>query len=289
MIDVRGNGGGYIIAAEFLLQLLTPRRINPEPVQLINTPVTLELTAEVDWMGDWHDSLLQGVSTGAKYSRGIPLSPPDIVNSVGQVYHGPVVLITDAFCYSACDMFAAGFQDHEIGTILGVDNATGAGGANVLGHEDLRQDWEEGPLRQLPADAGMRVSLRRTLRVGDQVGQPIEDLGVKPDVLVDMTEDDLLFGNRDLQNKAGEILAEGTQRRLGAEVVDIVGSTVTLELTTLNIPEVDIYVDDRPQDSAETPDGTTTVAVELPADGGTVRLEGFENGNLVGARQLTFN
>jgi hypothetical protein len=28
---VPGNGGGYIIAAEFLLQLLTPKQITPEP------------------------------------------------------------------------------------------------------------------------------------------------------------------------------------------------------------------------------------------------------------------
>jgi len=34
-------------------------------------------------------------------------------------------------CYSTTDMFAAGFKDHGIGKILGVDNDTGAGGANV--------------------------------------------------------------------------------------------------------------------------------------------------------------
>jgi C-terminal processing protease CtpA/Prc len=289
IIDVRGNGGGYIIAAEFLLQLLTPKRIEPEPVQFINTPATLELTAQVPSMGEWHDSLLQGVRTGAQYSRGVPLSQPDLVNSVGQVYHGPVVLITDAFCYSACDMFAAGFQDHKIGTILGVDNATGAGGANVLTHEDLRQDWTAGPLKQLPIGAGMRVSLRRTLRVGDRVGQPIEDLGVEPDELVTMTKDDLLIGNQDLQNEAGKILAKGTPRSLSLEVVNIAGSTATLKLTTLNIPEVDTYVNGRPQGSTKTPDGTTTFTLQLPAGGGIVRLEGFEKGSLVGARQLRFN
>jgi C-terminal processing protease CtpA/Prc len=289
MIDVRGNGGGYIIAAEFLLQLLTPRRIEPEPVQFINTPVTVDLTAKVDSMREWHDSLHQGVRTGAQYSRGIPLSPPDLVNAVGQVYHGPVVLITDAFCYSACDMFAAGFQDHKIGAILGVDNATGAGGANVLDHEALRQDWTGGPLSKLPANAGMRVSLRRTLRVGDRVGQPVEDLGVEPDERVQMTKDDLLCGNRDLQNKAGEILAKGKPRRLGAEVESVAGSTATLKLTTLHIPEVDIYVDDRPQGSAATPDGTTTLTAQIPAGGATVRLQGFENGILVGSRLLKLN
>jgi hypothetical protein len=288
IIDVRGNGGGYIIAAEALLQFLTPKRIEAEPVQFINTPLTLKLTADVSWMGEWHDSLLQGVETGATYSRGIPLSLPNEVNSIGQVYHGPVVLITDAFCYSACDMFAAGFQDHEIGKIVGVDTATGAGGANVLDHESLRESWSSGPLRQLPGETGMRVSLRRTLRVGDHVGQPIEDLGVEPDVLVRMKKDDLLFGNRELQRKVAEILAEGTARRFGVGVVNTEGWTVTLELTTLNVPEVDLYVNGRPHGSTETPDGTTTLTVEIPVGGGTVRLEGFEDGSLVGARQLNF-
>ncbi len=34
-------------------------------------------------------------------------------------------------CYSTTDIFAAGFQDNEIGKVLGVDESTGAGGANV--------------------------------------------------------------------------------------------------------------------------------------------------------------
>lgn len=122
----------------------------------------------------------QAVETAAQYSTAIPLSPAESVNSVGQLYHGPVVLVTDALCYSACDMFAAGFADHDIGEIFGVDANTGAGGGHVLEHVQLRTAWSGGPLRPLPAGAGMRVSLRRTLRVGASAGQPVEDLGVRP-------------------------------------------------------------------------------------------------------------
>ena len=57
--------------------------------------------------------------------RSGPLALPGTVqakiryrNLVGQRYFGPVVLITDARCYSATDIFAAGFADHEIGPIL---------------------------------------------------------------------------------------------------------------------------------------------------------------------------
>lgn len=287
ILDVRGNGGGFIIAAEFLLQFLTPRRIAPEPSQFINTPATLDLTKRVPSMRPWHDSIKQATETGAQYSTAIPLSDPELVNIVGQVYHGPVVLITDAFCYSACDMFAGGFKDHEIGTIIGIDAATGAGGANVLGHGDLLSDWTGGPLEPLPGGADMRVSLRRTLRVGARSGQPVEDLGVEPDILYEMTRDDLLQGNRDLLDKAGEVLAAGTVRELRAEIAGGQGRDVEIDLTTRSVPSTDVYVNGRPQSSHPTPDGTTRITVRLPPSGsGTVRFEGFAGGKLVAARQL---
>ena len=42
-IDVRGNGGGLIYAAEQLLQVLTPRPIEPEPAQFVNTVLNLKI------------------------------------------------------------------------------------------------------------------------------------------------------------------------------------------------------------------------------------------------------
>lgn len=290
IVDVRGNGGGYVIAAEFLLQFLTPRRIEPEPSQFVNTPATLDLCSKIADMAAWRASIGQAIETGAQFSTGIPLSEPELVNAVGQLYHGPVVLITDALCYSACDMFAAGFADHEIGTILGVDANTGAGGANVLDHQELRAEWTDGPLEPLPAGAGMRVSLRRTLRVGAAAGQPVEDLGIHPQDIHDMTRDDLLQGNRDLLDHAGRILADGTVRELDAMVASVSGRDLQLDVTTRSITSIDVYVNGRPQGpgGTSTPDGVTTVPVRLPPSGkGTVRLEGFFGGKLVAARQLS--
>ena len=56
ILDVRGNGVGYVIAAEFILQFLTPRRVAPEPTQFINTAATLELTRKDAGMAEWKDS-----------------------------------------------------------------------------------------------------------------------------------------------------------------------------------------------------------------------------------------
>ena len=129
IIDVRGNGGGIILAGEQLLQLLTPAVIEPERMQFINTPLNLSIVRRHSPspfsgfdLSPWLDSMEEAVRTGATYSRAFPITPPADANEIGQRYHGPVVLITDALCYSTTDIFAAGFQDHEIGVIIGIDN-----------------------------------------------------------------------------------------------------------------------------------------------------------------------
>ncbi len=287
ILDVRGNGGGFVIAAEFLLQFFTPRRIQPEPMQLISTDGTADLCANIDDLNDWRGSIDQSVETGAQYSSALPLYAPDVVNSVGQLYHGPVVLITDALCYSATDMFAAGFQDHEIGTVLGIDDATGAGGANVWTQQTLIDEWPEGPFRALPAGAQFRVALRRSLRIGKRWGEPVEDLGVAPDERYRMTSRDLLEANADLMERAGEILARGTPRRLDVEVGARTSAKVELRLRTDALTGIDVYVNQRPAKSTAVTGRARTVSVPVPSTGpAVIRVEGFDGDTLVAARTL---
>ena len=293
ILDVRGNGGGYVYVSESLLQFLTPRRIQPEPTQFINTPVTAELCAKVKDLNAWSDSINASIETGAQYSSAIPLygdDSEDAVNEFGQLYYGPVVLVTDALCYSATDFFAAGFQDHQIGTVLGVDDNTGAGGANVWDFATLLADWSDGPFKPLPGGAQFRVALRRSLRVGKRWGgQAVEDLGIIPDVRYRMTRRDLLEGNADLMEKAGELLAQGTPRTLEVTVTSHDGSAAALEVTTAALTSLDVYVNGRPAATQKVLDGINTVTV--PLDGATtpvsVRIEGFDNETLVAADTLT--
>jgi hypothetical protein len=293
ILDVRGNGGGHIFASEFTLQTLTPRHITPEPVQFIATPLNLHIVAKhkdnpagID-LGPWFTSLDQATETGATFSQTVPITPEGEANSIGQVYEGPVVLVTDARCYSATDIFAAGFQDHEIGPVLGVDDNTGAGGANVWTHGLLKQLLElpapdaNSPYKALPGQANMRVAIRRTLRVGAQSGTPLEDLGVVPNVRHRMTRDDLLAGNKDLLDRAGALLAEMPVRRLdvAAELED---GNLRIDLTTANVDRADIYVDGRPRASVDTP---TSEPVNVPtaSQAAVIRAEGFADGKLVAA------
>src|SRR4029077_10961424 len=149
-------------------QLLTPGPIYPEPFHLVNTSVTLDMATSNVWLGEWKDSIAQGIETGSAFSQGFPLTPPESCNDIGQVYQGPVVLITDALCYSTTDIFAAGFQDHEIGTIIGTHSNTGAGGANVWDHQQVLEGLTfslQKPFQPLPRGAGMRVAARRSTRL----------------------------------------------------------------------------------------------------------------------------
>ena len=295
ILDVRGNGGGYVYVAEALLQFFTPRRIQPEPTQFISSPVTAALCEKVKDLSAWSDSISESIETGALYSAAIPLYGDDsdeAVNETGQLYHGPVVLVTDALCYSATDTFAAGFQDHQIGTVLGADDNTGAGGANVWELTAIMADWPDGPFKPLPVGARFRVALRRTLRVGKRWGgQPVEDLGIIPDVRYQMTRRDLLDNNADLMEKAGELLAQGTPRTLDVTVTSSDNSAAQLAVETAALTSLDIYVDGRPVTTAvRVLDGINTVTVPLIGPGPvSVRIDGFDGAALVAAATVPLN
>ena len=290
IIDVRGNGGGIVWAGERLLQLLTPRRVIPEPAQFINSALNLQLCERHDFLQDWVHSIQQAVRSGATFSSAFPITPADVANDIGQIYHGPVVLITDGLCYSTTDIFAAGFQDHKIGPILGVDGNTGAGGANVFSHSDIVEFFfpptdKGSPYRKLPNGANMRVAIRRTLRVNDRAGDPVEDFGVIPDARHFMTRNDLLNRNVDLINEAGKILTGLPVRRLDVLASTDADGQLLLDVTTQGVTRLDIYIDQRPFGSVDVGDGPTELTVATKS-ASSVRLEGFSEDELVASRLL---
>lgn len=219
IVDIRNNGGGHIWASEYILQTLTNKRITPQNAQFINSTLAesickihspsslipnLDLTA-------WYDTLKEIKNTGTAFSIAYPITPAKQLTRFRSRKKYQVVLITDALCYSASDIFAAGFQDEKIGKILGVHKNTGAGGANVWTHSllyHLTKD-ENGfsqYFKPLQYGADMRVAVRRTLRNGSNGGIPLEDLGIVPDEIHHMTKDDLMRQNKDLISHACKLL-----------------------------------------------------------------------------------
>jgi len=211
IIDIRDTPGRKIEAAERILQTLTGERITPEPFQFRNTDLNLRICMkggdDEDDFRRWIPSIRAGLQNGKDYSDGFPKTDPALCNSVGRRYRGPVVLITSATTYSSADIFAAGFQDHKIGPVLGIHPTTGGGGANSTVHSDLEGlGLTNSPYAPLPQLAELRLALRRSLRVRGNEGVVLEDAGVKADVRHDVTRDDVLHGYPDMIQKAISLL-----------------------------------------------------------------------------------
>src|SRR5262249_43377998 len=152
-------------------------------------------------------------------SQSLSLLPPEAYNDIGQKYQGPVVLITDALCYSTTDIFAAGFQDNQIGKVLGVDETTGAGGANVWEYSLIAKlVGRRGQFpKSLLSQASLRFAARGATRIGRASGLPLEGFGVRPDELHEFTRNDVLRRNVDLIRHAAAMLAGMPKQRLTAE------------------------------------------------------------------------
>ncbi|QSQ19093.1 hypothetical protein JY651_27500 [Pyxidicoccus parkwayensis] len=209
IIDVRGNPGGSIPAGERLLQFFTASRIEPEPFSFRCTDLTRELSESVEQWARWRPSLRAGAATDELFSEGFPLTPVAQANDVGRIYKGPVVLLCDALSYSATDVFIAGFMDHHLGKVIGVDTHTGGGGSSMGSHQQLVRELgpaSGGLLKPLARGAGLRVALLRSTRVGAQRGIPLEGWGVEVDVPYRYTREDVLHGDVDLLNRAGQVL-----------------------------------------------------------------------------------
>lgn len=284
ILDVRGNRGGLIHAGERLLQLLTPRPVDPCRFHFVNSTRTEQITRRRGFTG-WHTSVAQSVETGAEYSQGLPLLPLAFYNDIGQKYQGPVVLVTDALCYSTTDIFAAGFQDNAIGPILGVDENTGAGGANVWEYPLIAQLLRRSG--RLPKKASLRFAVRRATRIGKATGLPLEDLGVAPDYIHEFTRADVLERNVDLIHHAARLLGQLPRQRLTATQVD----AASVRIDSSNVECVDLFLQGRPFSSHKIRRATQDAAsVTLPIPPGRsrrlLRVEGIRDGKLVAATRL---
>jgi C-terminal processing protease CtpA/Prc len=204
-IDVRGNPGGDIRAAEGLLQMLASEPLERERMQFLNTPDAGDLaTAFARAEGDeerFQANLAEAFATGAPYisSPTTRLRRDDPPVDEERAFHGEVVLIVDALTYSAGDVFAAGWQDNEIGRIVGTARRTGGGGGNGWTYDMIRELAGSELLRPVPYGATFDLAIRRMLRVGERAGVGLEDAGVDVGGEVhEMTLADVLGRNDDL-------------------------------------------------------------------------------------------
>jgi hypothetical protein len=289
IIDLRANPGGLIWAAERMLQLFTPRRVTTTRFSMLATPLTramADASQNRDELDPWRESLNRAVSTGEAYSGAAPLTPSAQANDRGQVYSGPVVAIVDANTYSSGDLFAAGFSDNEIGILVGVDQATGAGGANVWQPQDVQVALEDTPYAQkpLPGDVSYTLAVRRATRTGTSEGVAIEDIGVRGDETYTLTKRDLIHDNSGLLAYCARILKAQPATSMTAAVDADDPSTLTV--TTKGLDRLDVVVDGRPFASLDVDDRRST-AIALTQGWDQVELSGYSDNELKQRRRIT--
>jgi hypothetical protein len=265
ILDLRGNPGGLIWAAERLLQLFTPHPVTPTSFSMVATDLARSLADAPQnrrELSPWRGSLLEAVSSGELYTRGAPLTPPESCNDLGQHYPGPVVAVVDATTYSAGDLFAAGFVDNRVGTLVSVGRGTGGGGANVWFWEHVTRalSGTGHALASLPEDVGFTVAFRRCLRAGPVAGLGIEDVGVLGHIERSLTLTDLTEKNKDLMDFCGRLLASEPVTDLRARTT----RAGVLSATTRGLDRIDVYVDERP---VHTQDLDPGAGIELKIEG----------------------
>jgi hypothetical protein len=217
LLDVRDNWGGAIQCAESLLQLFTRGPIRPLRFRFATSPLIQQLMSpgpqvppelaheRLDLRSRWRIGEPPGEP--GQWSAAAAVTPDEWANCIGQQYFGPVILLTSGMTYSAADMFAAGFQDHGIGPVLGTAAATAGGGGSLWSHDELRRLLPEVPaLQPLPHGARMHVAVRRCLRERSGASVPLEDVGVTPDIRYYPTRPDVLNQDEDLLYEATRAL-----------------------------------------------------------------------------------
>jgi hypothetical protein len=186
-----------------------------------------------------------------------------------------VVAVVGANTYSSGDLFAAGFVDNRVGTLVSVDDGTGAGGANVWYPEDLYRALEGTPaaLPPLPSGVSFTMAFRRATRSGWVAETSIEDVGVAGHIRHHLTRRDLTDGNKDLLAFCGGLLASECFTDLRVHPGD--GGRVTIESTHLD--RIDVYADGRPTGPPQEADraGTSTLTCVVDEAWSQLEVLGF--------------
>lgn len=210
VIDVRGNPGGLITLSEELVQLFSRKVVQPTLVRLLANSLNEQIFINANGHDNrWSQAVQKAMAGASRYAGPLAITPQREANAIGQVWFKPTVVLTDASCYSACDIFTAGMKDNTAAKIIGVHQTTGGGGANVMEYNTFRSilsGSDKNPFSLLPYQQNMRVSWRQSVRVAAGLGKLIEDTGVESDAVVPLAIEDINGESKALMKKLHEFI-----------------------------------------------------------------------------------
>ncbi len=159
VIDVRNNGGGFAGYSDNLAKLFYDKKSKypfyPMEFRLKNTKGNKELVNKFLAYGMnefrnieseyklWQKDLEEATQKGKTYTEPRAITQDfELIETYSSNFtkaNGKnIIVLTNAKCYSACDLFVAIMKDQNLATkTVGETKLTGGGGANVLRWKDL--------------------------------------------------------------------------------------------------------------------------------------------------------
>jgi tetratricopeptide (TPR) repeat protein len=282
VIDVRGNPGGQIAAAERLIQLFIPQEVKPQALAVRAGDLTLRLARSEGDLADWREPIETAIENGNRLTKPMQLAAGHdrACNEIGQRYHGPVILLVDARTAGAASFLEAGFARHRIGKVITTDPVPDRPRlSNAWSHDLLVRLLPGPPLVRPAGDAAFSVSMR--------VASEGDEAGGWEHVRHVLTRRDVLAEDQDLFAAAVGWLEEQPVRVLRADLELVPGKHIHGTVTTRQIHLLELYVDGNAAEVAE-PAGDGDHRVEVKVEGAgpyAVELRGLDDDRTIVARR----
>jgi hypothetical protein len=179
IIDLRSNLGGQIDYAEYLATLFHP---NPQQTFPFMTRANEDVLSIYDGDLSW-TRLIENSIGQNEYAGPGKISLASELSSFSQAYFGRVVLLTNAYCFSSCEIFAAAMKEFAGAEIYGLHKTTFGGGANVWDSLYFAPAFEKNNLpKAIPQSLSFRATVRHGILPSDK--SIIDDVGVLSDHIV---------------------------------------------------------------------------------------------------------
>ncbi|KAJ1343600.1 hypothetical protein BSLG_001869 [Batrachochytrium salamandrivorans] len=214
VLDVRGNPGGLYYFASLIPQLFAAD-VAPMNVRYQINPSTQRLFVDGSDPQDPLHMAWSSTLPGSRYTDPFELLSSKQVNTIGQAYLGPMGVLINGGCYAECEMFAALVQDTSMGTVFGEAHRSGGSSSSPFRLDTNQLSDDPLSAAAVLAKANLtgvtaldslgiynrfNIPTLQLVRSGMYAGQLIEEVGVKPDVLVHPRLLDLLSnGTEDSQ------------------------------------------------------------------------------------------
>jgi tetratricopeptide (TPR) repeat protein len=205
VVDLRGNGGGSLVAAELIVQLLAGRSVDPPTFEVRGTEYLRRiLAADHDLEKLRPGDALPNAET---HAIRVHLAPETDASTSRP---DRVLLVVDAGCAGATEFFIARFVDLNLGPVLSSSRRLALIGGVTC---DVARPSRHG-LRGFPPQpvaASIQVTIARLLR-GGRDGRSLQERPVVPDEIYFPTRGDVTGDEEGLFDLAQRMLSKLSER-----------------------------------------------------------------------------